>query len=103
MESSIYDAKFKTREIGDKIPFLKFDNDWEIKIIPPFGGASSRFLVKCKNATVSIYSDFFNNLGYMNNPYWEVYPYNGDVFRCSIDNTEALLNAIRESIKEQNA
>jgi hypothetical protein len=97
-----YDTKFRTREISEKMPYLKLDEGWDIKILPPFAGASSRFWIKFLNAEVSIYADFFDNCGYVGSPYWEVYPYANDVFRCAINNTEELLKAIRQSIKEQN-
>jgi len=29
-----------------KIPALKFSSDWDVKIIPPFGGALTSFYVK---------------------------------------------------------
>lgn len=96
-----YDRDFKTREITELMPYLKLQPDWEIAVIPPFAGASVRFCIKKGNAEVSVYADFFRNIGNSNKPYWEVYPYHYDVFRCYINNTDELLEAIKQSIKEQ--
>ena len=84
-----------------EIPFIKFDNDWEVKVIPPFGAAVARFQIQKGEAFVSVYLDCYNFLGIFGKPYWEVYPYEGDVYRCEMNNTEELLKAIRESIAEQ--
>ena len=85
------------------IPFLQFDKDWQVKVIPPFGGAVARFCVKYEKAWVSVYLDCYDSLGYVGVPYWEIYPYDDDdTFRCGINETDELINAIRESINEQN-
>lgn len=84
-----------------EIPFIKFDNDWEVKVIPPFATAVARFQVQKGKAFVSVYLDCYDNLGIFGKPYWEVYPHEGDVYRCEMNNTEELLKAIRESIAEQ--
>jgi hypothetical protein len=96
-----YDQEFKTREISERLPYLKFDNDWEVKVGTPFFGASARFMVRKCCAEVSVYADFFDNCGYVGKPYWEVYPYDNDVFRCLIHETDSLLDAIRKSIEMQ--
>ena len=84
-----------------EIPYIKFPNDWEVKIIPPFKNAVVRFLIKKGDAGVSIYLDCYDRLGCYGQPYWEVYPHQNDVFRCDMKDTEALLKAIDESIAEQ--
>lgn len=89
----------KWRELSDKIPFLNFPSSWRIKIIPPFGGAICRFIVECGNNSTSIYLDFYDRLGYFGSPYWEVYPYEGDTFRCDINDTESLIGAVDRSLK----
>lgn len=91
----------------DKIPALKFDADWKVKIIPGFAGALIRFLVLKGEARISVYLDVNNSLGYCCAedgtplPYWEVYPYKDDTYRCGMDETDKLLRAIRSSIKRQ--
>jgi hypothetical protein len=80
-EVSNYDQLFKGREISDLMPFIQFPPEWLIAVIPPFAGASVRFLVTTsaikeldKGWRISVYSDFFQDLGcYGNNPYWEAY------------------------------
>lgn len=89
------------RKWVDEIPKLEFHKDWVVKIIPPFGGAIVRFLVFSNGVQVSVYLDCYENLGIFWSPYWEVCPYNNDVFRCGIKDTDALMNAIRESINER--
>ena len=89
------------RKWEKEIPFLQFDQDWEVKIIPHFGGVIARFLVKKGEAKVSIYLDCYDRLGCVGEPYWEVYPYDDDVYRCSINEANLLLNAISRSLKKQ--
>lgn len=86
----------------EEIPYISFPFDWEIKITPPNVGAVVRFRVKKGDAEVSIYLDCYDNLGYYGSPYWEVYPYKEDVFRCDMLDTESLLRAIGESISWQS-
>ena len=86
-----------------EIPYIEFPTDWKIQISPPFAGAVVRFRVKKDKAEVSIYLDCYDKLGYYGEPYWEVYPHNGDVYRCDMADTESLLNAIKESIVKQNS
>lgn len=59
------------------IPSLNFKPEWDIKIIPPFGGAMGRFTVKYKDKIISVYYDVNDSLGYMGEPYWELYPTQG--------------------------
>lgn len=84
-----------------KIPFIKFPADREVKIIPPFGGALIRFLVK-KNESenISVYLDVYGRLGAVENPYWEVYPYHDDVVRVDMENVEELLQRIQEALAQ---
>lgn len=88
---------------SNEIPFIKFDSDWEVKIIPPFAGAVVRFLVKKNDKQVSIYLDCYDILGYHNSPYWEVYPvkFEGytDTARFNINDISGLLLCIREELK----
>jgi len=89
---------------GQKLPFLSFPVDWEVKIIPPFNGALARFLVRKKGTDkiVSVYFDAYNRLGVYSGPYWEVYPVNGYEERCSYDNPERLLELIEKGLNTEN-
>jgi len=91
------------RETGDAIPFISFPTDWQVKVIPPFGDAAVRFVVKLPSGmTKSIYLDvrdslgFFGGVGNEPTPYWEVYPYLGDVGRCAMGDTKGLLEMIAD-------
>ena len=85
-----------------EIPFISFPDKYEVKIIPPYGGAVVRFIIQVKGrpelGTRSIYLDCYDVLGYVGRPYWELYPdITGDVFRCYMEDTQALLDALDES------
>ena len=99
------DTKYKMEELYEwdkwrmEIPYLKFKPEWEVKVIPPFNGAVVRFLVKKGENTISTYLDCYNELGFVGQPYWEIYPYvDGDVYRCLMDETELLIDAIEQSL-----
>jgi len=75
------EQKEKWRDWGKKLPALKLDPDWEIKVIPPFGGALARLVVLKGEMRVSVYFDAYARLGGMYDlengnpiPYWEIYP-----------------------------
>lgn len=91
----------KWREWVSKIPAIKFDPEWEVKVIPPFGGAMARFVVLAGEKRVSIYLDCSDNLGCVGEPYWEVHPVDGDCARHLMADTDGLLKSIRQSIAEQ--
>ncbi|MGI9297073.1 MAG: hypothetical protein ACR2QC_04145 [Gammaproteobacteria bacterium] len=88
----------------EKIPFLRFPRTWEIKIIPPFGGAVARFLVRRPGTAgrISVYLDCHERLGCWDGPYWEVYPFQGDVGRCDFDDTKELLRMIKAGFREMS-
>lgn len=93
------EANEKWLEIIDQIPFIpinKLPKDAQIKIIPPHGGAISRFIIADKNDKVwiSVYLDFYDVLGWMKEPYYELYPNLDD------DCSRFLLNEVDEMCKE---
>ena len=93
------EAKQKWMASVDTIPYIKFPADWEVAIIPPFGDAVVRFRVRLPNGvTKSIYLDERGSLGCFPDgaPYWEVYPYYGDIGRCAKVDTETLLRMIAD-------
>ena len=87
----------------DEIPFINFPNWWQIQITPPRNGAVVRFRVKYAEAKVSVYLDCYDQLGYFGEPYWEMYPSGDGCFRCKMNETNELIKAIKESLKEQQA
>ena len=84
------------------MPWITFPADWKIQIIPPFGDAVVRFSVEIPSgAKRSVYLDARCSLGAMLDengpiPYWEVYPYRGDVGRCLKAEVEELLRMIAD-------
>lgn len=87
--------RLQWREIAAKMPFFEVPAGYQISVIPPFGGAEVRFLVKRPDGKkISVYADFYTSLGYMPEPYWEVYPYLDDVGRCGIDEVDKLWEMI---------
>ena len=102
MATNKVEKLFEYTKWVDEIPFINFPEKWDIKIIHPFARAVIRFKVRYKKAMVSIYLDCYEELGiYGGNPYWEVYPHNDDIYRCGINETKELLEAIQRSIDEQ--
>ena len=81
------------RSTIDQIPELQFPSHWKVQLIPPYGGAMARFIV---NQRVSIYLDFHNALGIVNQPYWKAYDTKGDtdIERFYLYETTELINYI---------
>ena len=90
----------------DKIPFLKFPEGLEVRILPPFSGAMVRFRVKRTDDiggnSVSVYLDCHEILGCFGEPYWEIYPYHGDVCRIRMNDTEELMKKLWEAATQVN-
>ena len=86
----------------EKIPYLKFPAGWQVQVIPPFCGAMARFRVrteKCLSGTyISVYLDCYNRVGYYDGPYWEAYPIRGETYRCKMEETDELLEALQGEI-----
>jgi len=88
-----------------EIPYLNFPKDWNVKIIPPSNWAVIRFMVKRVGGDkkISIYLDCYDKLGIYGEPYWEIYPYDNDTFRCPMNETNELLNAIERALGNKRA
>ena len=102
------EEEYEWRKWVEELPYLNFKDDWKVKVIPPFGGAVVRFHIKHKedeNAWVSVYLDCYRELGVVDEPYWEVYPYHyedyEDVFRVGLGDEDELIKRIEESLKQQ--
>lgn len=81
-------------------PPINMLEGWSIKVFPPFYGAIARFAVFdiTKTKWISVYLDFMNRLGFMNKPYYEIYPNkDGGCSRFFLDETEKMSAAIEES------
>lgn len=82
------------------ISVLHFEKEWDVKIIPPFGGAVIRFWIDYNNKHVSVYLDAYSELGCMIDengndiPYFEYY--NGeDCCRYYINESEKMMEDIK--------
>lgn len=95
---TMLESSEKWTEWAQEIPSLSFKPDWKVKIIPPYGGAMARFVVSRGSTYVSVYLDVNDSLGVCGYPYWEIYPYKGEAFRCSIDEVDELIEAIDLSL-----
>lgn len=115
-EQTGYDKRFQTylkrleverdqqwREEIDLIPFINFPAGWSVQVIPPFADAVARFRVRLPSGRVkSVYLDTRCSIGnYWGDngemvPYWEVYPYQGDVGRCKRNEVAELLEMIAD-------
>jgi len=93
------DAAYEYRAWCNKIPSLHFKQEWNVKIIPPFGGAIARFWIDYNGRHISCYLDCYDELGYYGEPYWEIYPYQDDVWRCGMMETEELMEKIEEVLE----
>lgn len=100
-----YETAFEHDKWMEEIPFIKFPDNWQVKMVPPFGRAVVRFFVKRDgmNDRVSIYFDAYGHLGYYGKmgeqpvPYWEVFPgtEDGEINRFGKDDTDGFLEAIK--------
>ena len=70
---SKYEKLQECRKWGSEIPALDFEKEWDVKIIPPFGGAVIRFYIEYNGKHVSVYFDGYSELGCVPEPYWEYY------------------------------
>lgn len=99
--------KERWSEWADKIPYLSFKAGWEIKPMPGFTGAMTRFGVRKGEAHVSVYLDVYSRLcgklpGRPDWPHWEIYPDAEDSnLRIAMDNVEELIAEIDKSLKAQ--
>lgn len=89
-----------TRDLN--IPRIPFKKNWDVTIIENFGGSVFRFVVKYCRGAISTYLDRNDNLGYYGSPYWEIYPYFDDAYRCDEWNVDMLVTKIEESLYHLN-
>ena len=94
-----YEKEFESFKWANSIPYIRFKEDWDVRIIPPHTGAVIRFLVKKGNVEVSVYLDCYDTLGLVGESYWEIYPdQEEDCTRVLMNNVDELLEAIQKSI-----
>lgn len=93
-----YERKMEHSKWLKEIPYISFPSEWKVQVSPPFARAVVRFRVRHNDKEVSVYLDCYDYLGCYGEPYWEVYPYEDDVFRCAMNDVESLLKAIEEEL-----
>lgn len=98
------EAEEKWRELSHDMPFLSFSADFEFSVIPPFGGATARLLVRKKRQekTVSIYCDHYNALGFMDGPYWEAW-LGDETERFMLGDEASLVSAVETYLNKLGA
>lgn len=88
------------RKWANKMPVFHFDKEWDVKIIPPFAGALTRFTISYNGKWVSVYFDAYSALGWVYDdednplPYFECY--NGEnTYRYLLDESEQMMRDVR--------
>lgn len=82
-----------------EIPYVSFPSDCKVKVVPPFGGAMSRFYIqKPDGAVLSIHLQVFDWLGTLRviTPYWEVYPVKRSISSCHMQDVDTLIQLIKD-------
>lgn len=98
---SDYERVQESRKWMKEIPALHFEKEWDVRIIPPFGGAVIRFWIWHNGKRVSVYFDAYSELGYMYDeddnpiPYFEFYD-GEDCRRYYMDESEQMMEDIKE-------
>lgn len=87
-----------------ELPFMEIPAGFKIKVVPPFHGAVVRFWIQKVGSvdmqdSVSVYFDSANVLGWMEHPYWEAYPIDGECQRYFVGEEEKM---IADIVKELN-
>lgn len=94
----------KWKELWTSIPKLKFKEKWDVLIAPPFGGAVARLWIYYKDRAISVYLDWYDRLGCMNKPYYEIYPIEGiqdkETQRFTLDQVDLMMKTINELLGE---
>lgn len=89
------------RELIEKIPSVRFRPSWQVVVIPPFAGAVARFRASKNGASVSVYLDWYDRLGSVGQPYWEIYPAaDGDTARFLVGEEGEMVSAIEGSLRK---
>mgnify|MGYP003303614317 CR=1 FL=1 len=89
-----YDTLQETRKWMKELPAFHFEKEWDVKIIPPFGGAVIRFWINYNGKHVSVYFDAYDELGFVDEPYFEFY--DGDeCYRYLMNEFEKMMEDIK--------
>lgn len=96
------EARRLNQEFGDQINFLEIPENLLVKAIPAFGGAVIRYLFTdklTKSKNVSVYFDCEDRLGYMGQPYYEIYLCN-EPERFLVGQEKEMIEAVERLLKE---
>lgn len=91
---SDYHRVQESKKWMQEIPALHFDKEWDVRIIPPFGGAVIRFWIWHNGKKVSVYFDAYDELGFVNEPYFEYYD-GEECYRYLMNESEEMMEDIR--------
>lgn len=100
-----YERLQEHRKWMTKMPSLHFEREWDVKIIPPFGGVLTRFTIDHNGKHVSVYFDGYSELGWMydddNNPipYFEYYD-GEDTHRYLMDEVDEMMEDIKNFLNK---
>ena len=95
-----YDVLQEAGKWKKELPALHFEKEWDVKIIPPFGGAIIRFWINHNDKHVSVYFDAYSELGWMYDenenpiPYFEYYD-GEECYRYHMDESERMMEDIK--------
>ena len=95
MQRDIIEGKEGWKLISQQIPPLHFKEEWDVRIIPPFAGAVARFYIAYNNKFVSVYLDWFDRLGMVGHPYYEIYD-GEDTIRYAFNQSDKMMNDINK-------
>lgn len=84
-----------------ELPHFNFKKEWNVTIIPPFGGAVIRFLIDYNGKHISVYFDAYNELGCVGEPYFEYYD-GEECYRYLINESEMMMSDIEKFLESQN-
>jgi len=103
--SAMTNDKFEWDKWRSEIPWINFQSEWSVRVIPPFAAAVVRFIVRFNDIEISVYLDCYNALGlYYDDgklvPYWEAYLMSSDEKyqepeRFAMHDTKGLLDYIK--------
>ena len=96
-----YDILQETRKWINELPVFHFEKEWDVKIIPPFGGAVIRFYINYNDKHVSVYFDAYSQLGWMVDenknpiPYFEYYDGEKYCYRYRMNEIDKMMKDIK--------
>jgi len=101
IQRATIEGQEKWEEICKEIPPLNFKKEWDVKIIPPYGGTVARFVVNYNGKVVSVFLDWYGRLACEDEPYYELYPWEDDIKRYYLTETEELMKDIETVLERE--